>query len=575
MTTAIQTPHWTTALPDWEEKIVNGESMTPCAPLFGEMSDIALRVFKELTLVDVLGSPKIGEVTKQWVYDFVSVIFGAYNKHTKKRLIKEFFLLISKKNTKSTLAAGIMLTALILNERSSCELVIIAPTKEVANNSFNPIHDMIRADRELSSLFNVSPHTKTITHRTTNATLKVIAAESDSLAGIKATYVLIDELWVFGKRSGAASMIQEATGGLASRMEGFVIYLSTMSDETPAGVFKDKLDYARSVRDGLIHDPRFLPVIYEFPKRYIESGEYMKPENWHITNPNLGASVDMEYLSDTIRRAKESHDKNSLQTALAKHLNVEIGISLRANRWAAAEFWDSAGAKFTLDELIAKSEVITMGGDGGGLDDLLGCAVVGRLPTPKYIYTDDNNARHEVKQWWVWARAWCHPIALERRKQDEPRYRDFEADGDLVIVSDVGDDVAEFADIARRLYDSGKLDKIGLDRAGAEDIIISLTSAGIPEDKIIAVQQGWRLGGYQKTCERKIASGDLSHANQPLMTWCVGNARVKTSGSGVMMTKSESGNGKIDPVIAMLNAVALMSQNPQPPKSSDDVGVYF
>lgn len=575
MTTAIPTPTWTTALPEWEEKIVNGESMTPCAPLFGEMSDIALRVFKELTLVDVLGSPKIGEVTKQWVYDFVSVIFGAYNKQTKKRLIKEFFLLISKKNTKSTLAAGIMLTALILNERSSCELVIIAPTKEVANNSFNPIHDMIRADRELSSLFNVSPHTKTITHRTTNATLKVIAAESDSLAGIKATYVLIDELWVFGKRSGAASMIQEATGGLASRMEGFVIYLSTMSDETPAGVFKDKLDYARSVRDGLIHDPRFLPVIYEFPKRYIESGEYMKPENWHITNPNLGASVDMEYLSDTIRRAKESHDKNSLQTALAKHLNVEIGISLRANRWAAAEFWDSAGAKFTLDELIAKSEVITMGGDGGGLDDLLGCAVVGRLPTPKYIYTDDGGIRHEVKQWWVWARAWCHPIALERRKQDEPRYRDFEADGDLVIVSDVGDDVAEFADIARRLYDSGKLDKIGLDRAGAEDIIISLTSAGIPEDKIIAVQQGWRLGGYQKTCERKIASGDLSHANQPLMTWCVGNARVKTSGSGVMMTKSESGNGKIDPVIAMLNAVALMSQNPQPPKSSDDVGVYF
>ena len=575
MTTAIQTPHWTTALPDWEERIAKGESMTPCAPLFGEMSDIALRVFMELTLVDVLGSPKIGEVTKQWVYDFVSVIFGAYSKQTKKRLIKEFFLLISKKNTKSTLAAGIMLTALILNERSSCELVIIAPTKEVANNSFNPIHDMIRADRELSSLFNVSPHTKTITHRTTNATLKVIAAESDSLAGIKATYVLIDELWVFGKRSGAASMIQEATGGLASRMEGFVIYLSTMSDETPAGVFKDKLDYARSVRDGLIHDPRFLPVIYEFPKHYIESGEYMKPENWHITNPNLGASVDMEYLSDTIRRAKESHDKNSLQTALAKHLNVEIGISLRANRWAAAEFWDSAGAKFTLDELIAKSEVITMGGDGGGLDDLLGCAVVGRLPTPKYIYTDDGGIRHEVKQWWVWARAWCHPIALERRKQDEPRYRDFEADGDLVIVSDVGDDVAEFADIARRLYDSGKLDKIGLDRAGAEDIIISLTSAGIPEDKIIAVQQGWRLGGYQKTCERKIASGDLSHANQPLMTWCVGNARVKTSGSGVMMTKSESGNGKIDPVIAMLNAVALMSQNPQPPKSADDVGVYF
>lgn len=567
---------WTTALPDWEERIVKGGSLIPCPPLFATPSEIALRVFKELALVDVLGCPKIGEITRDWVFEFVSVIFGAYDPAAKKRLIKEFFLLISKKNTKSTLAAGIMLTALILNERQSCELVIVAPTKEVANNSFDPMRDMIRVDKELSALFNVSAHTKTITHRATQATLKVIAAESDSLAGVKATYVLIDELWVFGKRAGASSMLQEAKGGLASRPEGFVIYLSTMSDEPPAGVFKEKLDYARGVRDGTIPDARFLPVLYEFPQSYIESGDYIKPENWYITNPNLGASVDMEYLLDTINRAKESHDKNTLQTALAKHLNVEIGISLRANRWAGAEFWEQAGQHFTLDELIEKSEVITMGGDGGGLDDLLGCAVVGRLPTPKYIYTDDGGIRHEVKQWWVWVKAWCHPIALERRKQDEPRYRDFEADGDLVIVQNVGDDVAEFADIAKRIYDSGKLDRIGLDPAGADDIVIALESIGIPKDpKITGVSQGWKLGGYQKVCERKIASGDLFHANQPLMAWCVGNARVKLSGSGVAMSKSESGNGKIDPVIAMLNAVALMSQNPQPPKSADDVGIYF
>lgn len=567
---------WTTALPDWEERIVKGESLIPCPPLFATPSEIALRVFKELALVDVLGCPKIGEITRDWVFEFVAVIFGAYDPAAKKRLIKEFFLLISKKNIKSTLAAGIMLTALILNERQSCELVIVAPTKEVANNSFDPMRDMIRVDGELSAIFNVSAHTKTITHRFTQAALKVIAAESDSMAGVKGAYVLIDELWVFGKRAGASSMLQEATGGLLSRPEGFVIWLTTMSDEPPAGVFKEKLDYARGVRDGLIDDPRFLPVLYEFPQSYIESGDYIKPENWYITNPNLGASVGVEELGDILRKAKESHDKNSLQTALAKHLNIPIGISLRANRWAGAEFWEQAGQHFTLDELIEKSEVITMGGDGGGLDDLLGCAVVGRLPTPKYIYTDDNNIRHEVKQWWVWVKAWCHPIALERRKQDEPRYRDFEADGDLVIVQNVGDDVAEFADIAKRIYDSGKLDRIGLDPAGADDIVIALESIGIPKDpKITGVSQGWKLGGYQKVCERKIASGDLFHANQPLMAWCVGNARVKLSGSGVAMSKSESGNGKIDPVIAMLNAVALMSQNPAPPKSDDDVGVYF
>ncbi|MFA9487115.1 MULTISPECIES: terminase large subunit [unclassified Moraxella] len=584
----MTTPTWTTALPDWEEKIIKGDSLIPCKPLFPEAAEIALKFFKKLRLVDVNESPMIGDVSKDWVYDFVGAVFGAFDCQKKERLIKEFFLLISKKNSKSTLAAGIMLTALVLNERKECEMAIIAPTKEVADNSFRPLEAMIRADPVLSRIFNISAHTKTVTHLGNKSTLKVVAAENDTLAGAKYTYILVDEIWVFGKREGAASMLREAKGGLASRPDGFVIYLTTMSNEMPAGVMKEKLDYARMVRDKTpvlneqtgcyepFVDNEFLGVLYEFPKSMLENGEHLKQENWYITNPNLGASVNERFLVSEFRKAKLSPNKSELQDFLAKHLNVEIGISLRANRWAGAEFWEETGRDFTLDELIEKSEVITMGGDGGGLDDLLGCAVVGRLPTPKYIYTDDNNIRHEVKQWWVWVKAWCHPIALERRKQDEPRYRDFEADGDLVIVQNVGDDVAEFADIAKKIYDSGKLDKIGLDPAGADDIFIALESIGIPKDThITGVSQGWRLGGYQKVCERKIASGDLTHANQPIMAWCVGNARVKLSGTSVAMSKSESGNGKIDPVIAMLNAVALMSQNPAPPKSADDIGVYF
>lgn len=566
---------WTTALPDWEGRIVAGQSLVPCAPLFERQAQIALKVFKALKLVDVIGSPEIGEVTKDWVYDFVAAIFGAHDLATNRRLIKEFFLLISKKNSKSTLAAGIMLTALILNERQSCEMGIVAPTKEVADNSFRPLHDMIRSDPELRQMFNVSVHTKTITHLKTHATLKVVAAENDTLAGAKFTYLLVDELWVFGKRQGASSMLREAKGGLASRPEGFVIMLTTMSNEAPAGIMKEKLDYARDVRDGKIDDPEFLGVLYEYPKSYLDDNKHLDPKNFYITNPNLGASVDESWLISEFKKAQAAPEKAVLQDFMAKHLNVEIGISLRANRWAGAEFWESAGKDFTLDDLIDQCEVIAMGGDGGGLDDLLGCAVIGRLPKPKYIYTDQNNNRHEVKQWLVWNRAWCHPMALERRKQDEPRYRDFENDGDLVIVKEVGDDVAEFAEIARKLQDTGKLVGVGLDPAGSETLIEAMLNAGVSQDVMLQIRQGWQLGGHQKTCERKIASGDLHHANQPLMTWCVGNARIRATGAGVKMDKAESGNGKIDPVIAMLNAVAIMSRNPEPPKSADDVGIYF
>lgn len=109
--------NWSTACPDWESRILARESLITSPPLFHDEADHALSVFKELRLVDVLGRPTLGEAGRQWLFDFVGSIFGAYDPDEGRRLISEFFLLISKKNSKSTGAAGIMMTALIRNWR--------------------------------------------------------------------------------------------------------------------------------------------------------------------------------------------------------------------------------------------------------------------------------------------------------------------------------------------------------------------------------------------------------------------------------------------------------------------------
>lgn len=556
------TTQWTTALPDWEERIVKGESLVPCKPLYPKTGVNALLKFKQLVIQDMIDSPTFGEVSRQWVFDFVVSIFGAYDEESKRQKITEFFLLISKKNTKSTLAAGIMMTALLINRRPSASLIILAPTKEVADNSFIPIRDMIKTNERYRVRFNVSEHTRTITDLSNNATLKVIAAESDTLAGVKASFILIDELWLFGKRVKAESVLREATGGLASRPEGFVIYLSTQSDEPPAGIFKQKLDYARDVRDGKAVNNKFLPVIYEYPKSMLDNNEHLDPKNWYVTNPNLGASVDTEYLINQYEQVKDT--KESLQDFMAKHLNVEIGLSLRANRWAGAEFWLESGEDFTLDEMIELCEVLTVGIDGGGLDDLLGYAVVGRCK--------DN-----YHKWLLWTHAWCFDSVLERHKQIEPLLRDFESDGDLTInkKSDAGKDAKQAAEITKKLLDSGKLHSIGFDNAKKDVLVDAFVEIGIPENIMFGVSQGIRLAGYIQTTERKLAGGQFIHANQALMAWCAGNARVTMKGNGMMIDKQQSGIAKIDPLMGTFNAVALMSQNPEPPKKVDEVSVFF
>ena len=546
--------------------MLKGESLITFPPLFPAEADEALAQFKLLRLVDVLGHPTYGEVGRQWVFDFVSAVFGAYDSEAGRRLISEFFLLISKKNSKSSTAAGIMMTALCRNWRDSAEFVIVAPTVEVASNSFIPARDMVRADEDLSDLMLVQEHYRMITNRNTGATLKVVAAASETVGGKKATGILIDEAWQFGKMANAENMLREACGGLASRPEGFVIWLSTQSDEAPAGVFKQKLDYARGVRDGRIGDNKFLPIIFEFPEAILKEKKHLDPKYWFCTNPNLGASVDEAFLLREFKKAENDGDV-SMQGFLAKHLNVEMGLALRSQRWAGADFWEAAGGTVTLETILQKSDVLEIGIDGGGLDDLLGLAVLGR--------------ESETGTWLLWTHAWAHSIALERRKSEAPKYHDFAKDGDLTIVDEIGPDIRQCGDIVRKCEASGLLDRIGVDQAGIGAIADEIEAGdekgegAIEHDRIVGIPQGWRLNGAIKTLERKVAERSLVHGGQALMAWCVGNARVEPRGNAISITKQASGTGKIDPLMAALNATALMAMNPEARNKQPEYQMLF
>jgi len=539
---------WSTACPDWERRIVAGESLIPFAPIFPDEAESALEVFRVLRVVDVQGAPTMGELCRPWITDFVGSVFGAYDEVVGRRLITEFFLLISKKNSKSTTAAGIMMTALIRNWRESAEFLILAPTVEVANNSFYPARDMVRKDPELDALFQVQDHVRTITHRGNGGMLKVVAADAETVGGKKATGVLVDELHAFGKQLNAEAMLLEACGGLASRPEGFTIYLSTQSADAPAGIFRKKLMYARGVRDGSIEDKRFLPVLYEFPAAMLKEKAYLDRKSWYVTNPNLGASVDREHI-ERLGRIAENDGIESQCGFFSKHLNVEIGLALHSDRWAGADYWEAqAIPAFTLDELLARCEVVDVGIDGGGLDDLLGFAVTGR----------ETGGGH----WLTWTHAWAHPSVLERRKSEAERFRDFARDGNLTLVDQIGDDVDEVADLVAHCEASGKLDKVGVDQAGIGAILDALELAGVPKEKIVAIPQGWKMTGAIKTAERKLAEGGLVHGGQPMMAWCAGNAKVEPRGNAVVITKQAAGFAKIDPLLAMFNAVSLISLNP-------------
>ena len=196
-----------------------------------------------------------------------------------------------------------------------------------------------------------------------------------------------------------------------------------------------------------------------------------------------------------------------------------------------------------------------VGIDGGGLNDLLGLAVLGR--------------EVGTRKWLLWNRALAHPSVLDQNKSEAGRIQDFARQGDLRMVDHMGEDIAEVADIIGQINESGKLAEkwaIGVDPIGAGQILEELSARGLAE-RIFGVSQGYKLGGAIATMGRKLVDGTLAHAGQPLMAWCVGNAKVEPRGNAILITKQASGTAKIDPLMASFNAVHLMQLNPDGKRS--------
>ena len=561
---------WDTSCRDWRRRIVAGETLIPRLPLYKPRADKAERIFRRLRLTKVRGAPTMGEACRPFVFDLVRAIFGAYDPLARRQVIRELMLLIAKKNGKSSISAGIMLTALIMNEVRGGEYLILAPTKDVADNSFEPALGMIEADKALAARFKPMPVTREIENRLDGANLAVKAADAESVGGRNPISVLVDELWLLGKRAQAENILSEATGSLVSQPEGFVVFLTTQSDTDPAGVFRKKLDYHRKVRDGTIADHTVLPVLYEFPEDMVKDSQvgandakWRDPANWGIPNPNLGRSVDLQWLVSKYHQY-ELEGADSLRIFAAKHFNIEVGVGIGLDSWAGAEHWEYAAKPEicgSLAELCDRCEVIVIGIDGGGLDDLLGLTVLGRERSVGEVTT---------KRWLLWSHAWASREVLRRRKSIATKLEDLGAAEQLEIVDHIGEDIAGLQQLVDEVRETGLLpdrDAIGIDPVAIGQIVDALKEIGITDDQIVAVTQGWKLAGAIKTAERKLADGTLVHAGQELMAWSVGNAKLEQRGNAILITKQASGFAKIDPLMAAFNAIALMTLAPEAKRS--------
>jgi len=537
---------WDFSAPDWAERLQKGRAPAQLTahPLNKRRSARAVKIWNNLRLPDVPGQPALAEAGGPWFRDIVRVAAGGLGADGTQN-VRDILVSVSKKNSKTSYGAGLMLTSMLMSPRPRAEFLLVAPTHEIAMIAFRQASGMVYADPVLSERMHVREHLKRIEDRESGCALRIVSFSMDVATGSKASTILLDEAWLLTHEN-APRVIGQLRGAQAAIDEGQMIIISTQADSEARGFWRQELSKARKVRDGELKLSGYLPLIYEMPPGLVRGGQWKDPVNWRLVNPNLGRSVDLAWLKRSYKEA-ETTGPAELARWASQHLNLEnTGEAVAADdRWAGAYLWPQAHDPQlrNLDDVIEYSDSVAVGVDGGSLDDLMALTVVGR----------------DRDDWLVWTRCWATPTALQRRQSISGLLRDFEEQGDLRIVSP-GNDVVELAELVAQIHRSGKLISVGIDPAGVGvEVGAALEGKGVPKEMIVAVGQGYRLMPAYVALERRLDRGQLFHAGQPIMQWAVRNARRSDRG---LITKAVSGVGKIDALAAMANAAMVMTEGP-------------
>ena len=543
------------ACPDWWDRLLAGQTPMADVPYDKVKAGKAIAFFNRLRLPDVPGNPPLVEACGDWFRDMLAVFLASEDPETMLPTVWELLCMVPKKNSKTTYVAGLALTALYMIDAPNRQMLLVGPSQNISERCFDQAQGMIRLDPKLEIIFKVQDHTKTITRYKTGTSLDVKTFDTSIVTGEIPIMTIIDEVHELGKKAKAAAVMQQIRGGGITKQRGRLLMITTQSDEPPAGIWRTELDKARKIRDGKgVRSPIMLPVLYEFPvEKQIDQEFWRNQKNWGLILPNMGRSIDPQALIDDYENNGKV-SKEAEQIWASQHLNIEIGVGLGGDGWSGALHWSSCiDDKITdLDDLLRRSEVCTIGIDWGGADDLAALYVLGR---EKF-----------TKRWLGWGKAWARKTVFEQRKSIASQLRTFEEDGDLIICKSGEEQAASAAEICRRVADSGLLPEqngIGLDSAGVALLVDALEEEGLTDPVVGAVLQGWKLQTAISSVPLKLEDRRFLHGDQPIMNWCVGNAKQTLKSSNYVVTKEVSGAAKIDMLMALFNAAMLMFQNPE------------
>lgn len=453
---------------------------------------------------------------------FIQALYGFVDAQTGLRQYRESFFLVGRKNGKSTLLAGLALYMLTSDGEGGAEVYSTATKYAQARLLFDEAHNMIKQSPDLSKHF--KKRKTDLYYSPTMSKFQPLARNSDTLDGLNCSFCVMDELHGVRDRNLYEVMRQSQ----AARRQPLLVMITTAGTVREC-IFDDMYSHATQVADGIIQDPRFLPVLYELDDR----AEWTNPAAWVKANPALCSIKKLDDLTAKVERAKQN--RNELSGVLCKEFNVRETVK---TAWLSFDDINNEET-FTLDDFRG---AYCIGGVDLSITTDLTCAsllFMKRGDDTKYItqmyFLPADRLQERVQQDKIPYDKWFERGLLRLCTGNSINYSD--------VTAWFSETIKEYELFPAWVY---------YDSYSARYFVEEMTLQGF--NMVRCIQGAKTLSLPMQMLGADLQAHRVIYNNNPILKWCLTNTGIQTDRNGnIVPIKNQSPRQRIDGAAALLD----------------------
>ena len=438
------------------------------------------------------------------------------------RQFREIFIVVARKNGKTLLAAAIAEYMTFLDDYGA-RIYFAAPKLEQASLCYDAFYQSITQEPELDAM--TKRRRTDVYVSQNNATAKPLAFSAKKSDGLNITCAICDEVASWQGDNGLKFYeVLKSSGG--ARRQPLYVSISTAGYENE-GAYDELMRRSTRVLLGDSKEKRLAPFLYMIDdvEKWNDINELRK------SNPNLHASVSVDYLLEEIAIAEGSLSKKA--EFITKYCNVKQNSS---QAWLSSKDIENAcGEEINLEDY--RGCYCVAGIDLSMSTDLTSCNVV----------IEKNGKLNVISKFFLPAEKIDEAIA-----RDNLPYKAYIERG-ILIPS--GDNYIDYNDVFawyRQLVEQYQILplKVGYDRYSAQYLVQDMKEYGFHMDD---VYQGDNLYPVIQEFEGLLKDGIINIGNNDLLKIHLLNSAIKMS--------VERGRGrlvKINPMAHIDGCAALL-----------------